>query len=132
MDRLNVKTNFEGYEIDVEFTDGVNFLTSKAGKGKSLLLKALQQYCFLNRIKSLYLDWSVVHFSVDQIIKNCEGKEVVLLDSADLYLTDELLERLRELTDTVVIIEMKDMNKVDVENTTLCFLQCKDNILTLK
>lgn len=45
MKELAVKTSFSGVDIDVKFTDKINFIMQDSGTGKSYLFGLLSEYC---------------------------------------------------------------------------------------
>lgn len=115
MEKLDVKIVYSGVTVNVEFKDKLNLLSGYSGTGKTFLMQAIELYCLNEKINCVYCDFRYMNFEAEQIKVMCKNAEVVLLDNADLYLTDEILSWLRE-QGKMLIICMKDTSGIDMEN----------------
>jgi hypothetical protein len=88
--------------FNVSFTDRICFLRSASGSGKSLLLRAIASYCETHEISCVLVNYN---FEQDCIYQSCTGKEVILLDDAELYLTQELFAAIRDLGKMLIVVK---------------------------
>ncbi len=113
-------------DFDCHLPSGVILLTGKSGCGKSLFLRALYSYFKYNHNRVSYCGYDFVSRSEDEIFNHCvlessldetikfcwkfkheriarASSPVLLLDNVDLYLTDALLKRLRDVSSNILI-----------------------------
>ena len=98
--------------------------------GKTLLLSAIELYCRNQGIRCYLCDYHAQDLSEEQICAICSGMQVLLLDNADLYLTPELLEKLK--CTNYVIISMKHLFGFDLFSSTSCLVHYNNKQLTLE
>ena len=51
----------------------------------------------------------------EQIVSICSNSDVVLLDNADLYITEDLLKEIK-CGDKLIVISLKISNKISMKN----------------
>lgn len=129
MNTLNVNINYNGIKIEAEFLNKINIFNGYSGTGKTLLMKATELYCMNNKISCRYCDYRCQDLEEDQIINYCKNAEVILLDNADLYLTNDLLEKLK---DKFIVICMKDTSVIDMLDTTEYIVHYENQKLTIE
>lgn len=123
--------DFNGIDIEVNFNPGTHILEGHSGTGKSLLLEAINLFC-LNVDKScVYLNFNNRHNTEKVILTLCKGKEVVLLDNADLYLTDEILRELKA-ENRFIIISVKDTAELDISEDNFYEVQYQNQKIRLR
>lgn len=120
MKQLNIETTYDGIEVRADIECGINVLIGDSANGKSLLMKAVNAYCFEHNIACVLFDSKdvikecscgdereQVAEKIRNDILNMAGKvEVLLLDNADLYLdngTEEIREHF-DLDNTIVLM----------------------------
>ena len=85
---------YSGIVFDVDIQDRISLFTGYSGTGKTFAFGAIQEYFVSNNIRTIYFDDRQMDYTADQLISLCDNKEVILLDNADLYLTQNLLDYL--------------------------------------
>ena len=115
MERLDIKIVYSGVTVCAEFHNKLNLLSGFSGTGKTFLMQAIELYCLNEKINCIYCDFRYMYFDEEQIKIMCKNAEVVLLDNADLYLTDSILSWLKE-QGKMLIICMKDTSYIDMED----------------
>ncbi|MEI3020035.1 MAG: hypothetical protein V8T52_06920 [Ruminococcus sp.] len=83
---------YSGIVFDVDIQDRISLFTGYSGTGKTFAFGAIQEYFVSNNIRTIYFDDRQMDYTADQLISLCDNKEVILLDNADLYLTQNLLD----------------------------------------
>ncbi len=81
---------YSGIVFDVDIQDRISLFTGYSGTGKTFAFGAIQEYFVSNNIRTIYFDDRQMDYTADQLISLCDNKEVILLDNADLYLTQNL------------------------------------------
>ena len=126
---LQFKKPINGVDFDVSFTDKVNVFRGSSGTGKTFLFNVISAYCAKNNISHAYIDYkTVLTDDIDLILSHCKGKDIVILDNADLYLTPDLFQSIRDLGCTIILskkttfgLNMRDAHlyTVDYNGNTL-------------
>ena len=81
-----------------------------SGTGKILMVKTIESYCYMYGISFSHFNSFMSDFINDVIIiQNCMNKDVVLMDNVDLYLTKNLLDKIKILGIKYIIIVRKSM-----------------------
>ena len=132
MNKLNLKFNFSGIDIDANFKNNFGILVRDSGTGKTLLMKAAELYCLKNDIAYQYMDSNTRTYTQEQILNILSDKEVVLLDNADLYLTNDILNTLRSDTNRFILICIKDTSKLNIRYASEYFVHYRDLYLTIE
>lgn len=132
MNNMNIKFNFSGIDIDAKFKNNFGILVGDSGTGKTLLMKAVELYCLKNDIAYQYMDSNMRTYTQEQILDILSDKEVVLLDNADLYLTNDILNILRMDQNRFILICMKDTSKLNVRYASEYFVHYKNLYLTIE
>lgn len=131
METLNVKINYSGVDINAKFTNKINMLSGYSGTGKTFLMEAVELYCLNNQIRRSYCDFRCMNLSDYQIKTLCENAEVVILDNADLYLTNDIMKWLKE-NKKFLIICMKKTSKIDMRGITEYLVRYENRKLTIE
>lgn len=92
--------------FNLDFQNKINFLVDNSGTGKTFLMQMLKFYCDDNNISCTHVDY--IHKDMP-----LGDSKVLLFDRADLYFTDGMLSRLKNL-DSISIISMKDTSDLDM------------------
>lgn len=88
--------------FDIDIQDRINLFTGYSGTGKTFTFGAIQEYLASNNISTAYFDYRQMDCTVDQLISLCNNKEVIILDNADLYLTQALLDYIIDSNKTLL------------------------------
>lgn len=132
MNKLDIKLFYNSANIDVTFINRLNILSGNSGTGKTFLYRALEHFCLINNIKYKYLDFRSAEDTQEQIINICSDKDVLLLDNADLYLTESILKELRKDSNKILIICMKDTSRISIDSASRCYINYDGYNLVMK
>lgn len=126
---LTLEKISNGVMFKVHFKHKINVIKGSSGTGKSFLFSELLQKCNRDNVPAVLIDYRVLTSSNVHLIEAmCKGKQVVLLDNADLYLTSELFDKIRSMDNVIVMskkttfgLNMKDARQYVIEynNDTL-------------
>lgn len=117
MKSLDINMNYSGVQINAIFNNKLNMLSGFSGTGKTFLMGAVELFCRNNKIACAVCDYRTQDITPDTIKDLCENANVILLDNADLYLNNDILEWIRE-KDKFAIICMKKTSKIDMRGVT--------------
>ena len=109
-----INTIFNGITVNVELNKGVNLLSGNSGTGKTLLMQAIELYCLNEGISYI-----------------CSNSDVVLLDNADLYITEDLLKEIK-CGDKLIVISLKISNKISMKYVREYLLNYEKMYLSLE
>ena len=104
-----INTIFNGITVNVELNKGVNLLSGNSGTGKTLLMQAIELYCLNEGISYTFGKSEFANYAPEQIVSICSNSDVVLLDNADLYITEDLLKEIK-CGDKLIVISLKISN----------------------
>ena len=125
MDTFSVDIDYSGVNFKAEFTGKVNILSSPSGTGKTFLLHAIESFCLNQNIEYSFYNCRYCILDEESIKNLCKDSHVVLLDNADLYLTNELLSWFKT-QNMVVLICMKNTSHLDMEGVIKYAVDYKD------
>lgn len=100
---LQLDEVFNGIHFDVCLEDRVNLFSGVSGEGKTFLFKTLKAHLKINGVSCIYFNNTATDFSEMAIKEACNNKEVIIFDNADLYLTQDILDYVTNISDTVII-----------------------------
>lgn len=115
--KMTIKQQYNGIDVEAELNTGINLLSGNSGTGKTLLMQVVELYCLENRIKYTFLNYRNRENSIDQLSKLCEHSDVIIIDNADLFVTEQLISELKKGS-KYILISLKDSTKIDEHNIT--------------
>lgn len=119
---------YNSIHTEININTGINLLSSESGSGKTLLLNLIADYCSKNNTQYYIINYT----NIDQLTELFSNTyEIVLLDNADRYITDEILEKLREISKYAIIV-LKDDSKVDTRDTSQYLVHYNNLEITLE
>lgn len=101
-DSLIINEKIGNVFVNVNFIDKICNLTSNSGDGKSYLFNLLYMFYLDTDTKVVLINYTRIRDSEESIFSSCKDADVVLLDNADLYLTDSLVDKLLELNSMIL------------------------------
>jgi len=131
VDSFIVKVKYCGVNFEAEFTGKLSLLSGYSGTGKTFLINAIELYCLNNKIKYAHVDYKFRDTKEEIIEGYCSDAEVILLDNADLYLTNDLLSALRK-DNKFIIMCMKDTSGLDMADVDEYIVNYKDKKITVE
>ena len=106
----DVEMNTDTIHVNLHFKDRVCFLHGNSGTGKTYMLSKIQAHCIANGEPFVNVgDIGVQSRDAELILNMCRGKNVVMFDRAEHYLTRQLLESVCALSPNLVIVCTKDV-----------------------
>lgn len=128
---MNIVTEFNSINVDVTLNEGVNLLSGDSGTGKTLLMQVVEFYCLENDIRYAFINYRQARYTFEQIISDCNGAEMILIDNADLFITEELMKELKKIG-KYILISLKDATKIDASNITEFLVHYENRKLRLE
>lgn len=110
MKSIIVHDTIGGTNVNVEIPSGLSIIYQDSGTGKSYMFKLLTAYFLSRSIPYLLIDSHTVgdgKIDPSTILTMCSGKKAVLLDDANLYITDDLLKGICDRV-PYVVMNIKD------------------------
>lgn len=99
-----------GLNRNIKLEDGFSLFMGNSGTGKTLLFNTIMSHCHINKIPYSYFNSSTLDtYSKSSMIENCKNKEIILMDNADLYLTKDMLDKIKSLGAKYILISKKSM-----------------------
>lgn len=93
-----------GVDFCINFADRINVIKGASGTGKTFLFSMISAYFTSNKISYAFIDYKFLASGDEELIfSHCVNKELILLDNADLYLTSELFDKIRNLDATIIL-----------------------------
>lgn len=124
-----IQTRYSGTQIKVNIKSGVNILEGYSGTGKTFLMEGIVSYCKSNKISYSYIDYRDIDRGSDIIKASCRNKDIVMLDNADLYISNELLEGIKK-TAKIIIISLKQIYMIDTSNCNFYYVTYENSQIT--
>lgn len=100
---MKIEKQLGALKVNLKFDDKLCVLTGNSGTGKTYVLNILESCAMNQGITHRAIDNRSENDSPDMIAQLCKGKDLVLLDNADLYLTEELLKRICSNAKQVIV-----------------------------
>lgn len=128
--RVNEIINGITLDVDLNEKDRFCLFTSPSGAGKSFLFSMLDKYIKDKEFAVIFINGTLIRNANLDIKGVClqDNVDYVILDDADLYLTQDIVDAL-SLTDKTVLISIHDLMhlhfdkfgiyKIKYENTSL-------------
>lgn len=103
--------------VNCSFGSGVYVFQSESGSGKTFFFQIVASVCNEKGVSCKFFHSSSINLSSDNIIKSANDFDVVIFDNADLYLTQRIVDNIRD--DQIVFISMKYPFKLNIKNRKL-------------
>lgn len=128
---MKIITKFNSIDIEANLTGKINILEGNSGTGKTLLMKAIKLYCADNNISYRHLDYENRNDTVEQLTSYCNNAQIITIDNADLFISDELLESLCK-TAKLIIVSLKQTHLISMDKTHTYIVHYENNNLSLE
>lgn len=128
---FRVKRTMNGVDFDINFKDRINVIKGASGTGKTFLFNMISSYCTSNKIPYAFIDYKfLASGDEDLIFYHCRNKKLIILDNADLYLTSELFNKIRNLNATIILSKKSTfgLNMDDAHLYTIDYID--DSLIT--
>lgn len=101
---------FSGIKCNIIFENKVNILFDNSGTGKTFMFTILQSYLEEKEIKYILVDSrSSLMNNEELLLEGIDNSEVVLLDNADLYLSQVIINAI-QAKGKLAIISLKSLS----------------------
>lgn len=130
-EKMKIKLRFNDIDVEVELSAGINMLSGDSGTGKTLLMQAVELYCAENKIKYTFLNYRNRDNSIEQLLTLCDKSEVIIIDNADLFISEKLVSKLKEKS-KYLLISLKDSTKIDERDIIEYIVHYKAMLLRLE
>ena len=114
MKMLNINKKIYGKDISVNISSRLNLFFSESGTGKTFFMNIIYGYCLDEGIKCAYINHKSSMYRTEDIINICKDMDIVMLDNADLYLNNDILNSICD--NTMIFVDMKNTTKIDIED----------------
>lgn len=106
---MRIVENINGIHVNIKFTSGINCIDlGISGSGKTFLMTLIEAYCVKNSIECRFFNYNTRGEDIKTILNNIEDRDsVVLLDNADLYMSDEISNLMHKYKNVTFIISIK-------------------------
>lgn len=131
MSKLSINERYSGINIDTCFDSKLNILVGNSGTGKTLLISAIDLHCLNNNIKCRLCNYNDANLSKQQLIAVCSESDVLLLDNSDLYIDNELLEKLLSMS-KIIIMSIKDTSSISTGESEQYLVEYSNMDLTVR
>jgi ABC-type ATPase involved in cell division len=115
--------------VDTEFRDRVCYLLDNSGTGKTYLFMLIYNYCKEKKIDAVYFNYLNMDFSENTIIGESNNQKIVIFDNADLYLTDNIVEKINA---DLILVSIKDIEEFNVLNSGRYHVKINDKTISVK
>lgn len=127
---IKIEENLGGIDFSIQFDDRVNLLTGHSGTGKTFMLKMMADYFMLEGVSCAFFNRKTMELSQKAMKEACIGKDVIIFDDADLYLTQELLDYASDVG--TVIVSMKSFYTLGFKSLGFYLVEYSENRLEVR
>lgn len=135
---MKITENYNDIFFDIIFedTDKTCIFLSPSGTGKTFLFNVLLEHLKENGVNIILVNSTMLSSlgnNITSIEKICleDNVEVVILDNADIYLTQEFLDKLVS-SNKLTIISLKDVNRFSFKDFGFYRVKYLDNTLNVR
>lgn len=108
MSHFKAVMNYLGVHIDIELKDKFCIFNGPSGTGKTFLFGVVRDVCQQRSIIYVCIDYNYRDSQPEAICAICAEADIICLDNADLYLTNDIIKALSDL-DAVILISIKSV-----------------------
>lgn len=112
--------------VSINLNDGIYVFKGKSGAGKTFVSSILSGICRDKGLTYRYFNNTAKNDTAEIISATASNKDIVFFDNADLYLTDEILENVKNTK--CILISMKNHYKLKTEYKDCRVVYTKDNL----
>lgn len=113
---LSMDKTIDTIRVKAEFEDTVCLFFGDSATGKTYLFRKIKAYCMVSDMSVVSIDDVGLATDAETLVRLCKGKDVVIFDRADLYLTTEIVKGVLENGAKLVLISVKDRCLLKLEN----------------
>ena len=106
MKMFNLDVDYLGVPLSIALEDKFCIFNGNSGDGKTFLFRVIKSLCIPRNLKCVYVDYNYKDSTIDGFAGLFKDADIVCLDNAELYITDELIQLLDSL-DTLVLLSLK-------------------------
>ena len=120
---MKIDFNYDSINVQADLIDNICVFCDKSGTGKTFLFSILECYFEYEDIK--YCSFNYLNY---RALENYDfsGAEVVILDNADLYMSEELFNRL-EKSNKLEVMSIRSIGMLEMKNMGFYKICYKDD-----
>lgn len=119
--------------VVVNLNKRVNILYDLSGTGKTFLMSLISSYCTMHGLRYGRIAAEQGWYDIDVIIALSKTCDYLMLDNADLYLTNDILREIKSNGAEHIIISMKHIEYIDEDDdTSLCKVHYDGKTITVE
>ena len=104
---ISINSVNKNVKCNIILQEGIGACFDLSGSGKTFAFKIIENYCEQNDIPCRKFDYTAMGSSLEFFITACKGKDVVIFDNADLYITPEILLGVKNLGVKYILASIK-------------------------
>lgn len=112
--------------VSISLNDKIYVFKGKSGTGKTFVSSILSGICRDKGLTYRYFNNTAKNDATGIISATASNKDIVFFDNADLYLTDEILENVKNTK--CILISMKNHYNLKTEYKDCRVIYTKDNL----
>ena len=106
MKMFNLDVDYLGVTLSIVLEDKFCIFNGNSGDGKTFLFKVIKSLCIPRNLKCVYVDYNYKDSTLEGFAGLFKDADIVCLDNAELYITDELIQLLDSLG-ILVLLNLK-------------------------
>ena len=110
---LQFNFNYNNLPATVNLEDNICYLLGDSGTGKTFIFSIIDYYCSINQIKCVNVNYAIASAMGKDLISICNRHDIVILDDADLYITNDILKQIKAKHILVGIKSQFGLTKAD-------------------
>lgn len=127
----SIQMKYSELNVDIQLNNKITLLRDYSGTGKTFLFTILLSYFQENNIPFVMFDYKTMDIDLDVVMNQFKNKEFVLMDCADLYMSNQLWNIIRS-TDSYFIISMKGLADYKLKGVDICTVSYDNDNLRLE
>lgn len=121
------KTSGNGVDFDLIFHDALTIINGESGVGKTVLFKALENDSILGNLDAICLNYDDITSGIIDITLKSAQNKIIIIDNADIILTDEQRFRISTDQDNQYIIFAHSIQGMHPSEKSIAELLVKNN-----
>lgn len=112
---FDLEQTFDDFSVSCHFRHNICHFVGNSGTGKTFLFRLISAYCPTVGLKAITIDYKNISANTDAMVAFCMFADVVILDNADLYNYNAILDSLRG-KDRLVLVSHHEITGLHPED----------------
>lgn len=126
---FEINESYSGINVTAKLRSRICFFYGQSGLGKTFFFRIVKSVCSLRGLVCTVMDYNNIEKSEEDIISFCKNSDIVILDNADLYLTNHML---RSLNASTILVSVKTIAEWDKEDAGLYTISYNESNLSVR